>query len=268
MGVKQCELCDRPARMHCESDQASLCWECDAKVHGANFLVARHSRCLLCQSCQSPTPWRAEGARPGYAVSTCERCAAGSATEGRKDGGADGGPGGVGVAGEDEGEVGGEEADEDEDEEPEDDGVDEEGENQVVPWSMTPPPVSSSSSSEEEQEARRRERIGDFLKRTRENVDLPLSQEDVACSSSQPSYMTSDGATSRDRKRPNLLHDTSTSTSAVGDVRFHGNQGGPSSSPPGEFTPLIVLITEAIRKLTQKESRVLGIAEQSKKQQG
>ncbi|CAL9775814.1 unnamed protein product [Musa acuminata subsp. burmannicoides] len=245
MGVKQCELCDRPARMHCESDQASLCWECDAKVHGANFLVARHSRCLLCQSCQSPTPWRAEGARPGYATSTCERCAAGCATDGRKDGGADAGPGGVGVAAEDEGEMGGEEADEDEDEEaeePEDDGVDEEGENQVVPWSMTPPPVSSSSSSEEEQEAGRRERGGGFLKRTRVNVNLPLSQEDVACSSSQPSYMTSDDATSRDRKRPNPLR-ADTDTSALGDVRFHGNQGGLSSSHP-------------------------GIAEQSKKQQG
>ncbi|CAL9112674.1 unnamed protein product [Musa acuminata var. zebrina] len=223
MGVKQCELCDRPARMHCESDQASLCWECDAKVHGANFLVARHSRCLLCQSCQSPTPWRAEGARPGYAASTCERCAAGCATDGRKDGGADGGPGGVGVAAEDEGEAGGEEADE-EAEEPEDDGVDEEGENQVVPWSMTPPPVSSSSSSEEEQEAGRRESGGGFLKRTRVNVNLPLSQEDVACSSSQPSYMTSDDATSRGRKRPNPLR-ADTDTSAL-----------------GEFTPLIVPI--------------------------
>ncbi|RRT85119.1 hypothetical protein B296_00004621 [Ensete ventricosum] len=176
MGVKQCELCDRSARMHCESDQASLCWECDAKVHAANFLVARHSRWLLCQSCQSPTPWRAEGARPGHAISTCERCAAGCGTEGRMDRGADGGRGGVGVAEEDEGEGEGEEADE----EPEDDGVDEEGENQVVPWSMTPPPVSSSSSSEEE--AGRRESGGGFLKRTRENVDLPLSQVNLQTS--------------------------------------------------------------------------------------
>ncbi|RWW42278.1 hypothetical protein BHE74_00052186, partial [Ensete ventricosum] len=48
---------------------------------------------------------------------------------------------GVGFAEEDEGECGGEEVDDDEY-----DGVDEEGENQVVPWSMTPPPVASSSS--------------------------------------------------------------------------------------------------------------------------
>ncbi|KAJ8467264.1 hypothetical protein OPV22_029816 [Ensete ventricosum] len=221
MGVKQCELCDRSARMHCESDQASLCWECDAKVHAANFLVARHSRWLLCQSCQSPTPWRAEGARPGHAISTCERCAAGCGTEGRMDRGADGGRGGVGVAEEDEGEGEGEEADE----EPEDDGVDEEGENQVVPWSMTPPPVSSSSSSEEEQEETgRRESGGGFLKRTRENVDLPLSEEDVACSSFQPSYMTSDDVTYRDRKRPTIVRPNA-DTSVLRDVRFHSNQG-------------------------------------------
>ncbi|RWW84434.1 hypothetical protein BHE74_00006970 [Ensete ventricosum] len=188
MGVKQCELCDRSARMHCESDQASLCWECDAKVHGANFLVARHSRWLLCQSCQSPTPWRAEGARPGHAISTCQRCA-------------------------------------------------------VVPWSMTPPPVSSSSSSEEEQEeAGRRESGGGFLKRTRENVDLPLSQEDVACSSFQPSYMTSDDVTYRDRKRPTIVRPNA-DTSVLRDGRFHSNQGGMYSSN-------------------------LIIAEQSKKQQG
>ncbi|MQM19429.1 hypothetical protein Taro_052433 [Colocasia esculenta] len=49
--------------MYCESDQASLCWECDGKVHGANFLVARHMRSLLCRSCQAPTPWRASGSR-------------------------------------------------------------------------------------------------------------------------------------------------------------------------------------------------------------
>ncbi|KAL4347120.1 hypothetical protein GQ457_17G024250 [Hibiscus cannabinus] len=37
--MKSCELCMSAATTYCESDQASLCWHCDAKVHGANFLV-------------------------------------------------------------------------------------------------------------------------------------------------------------------------------------------------------------------------------------
>ncbi|KAF9670891.1 hypothetical protein SADUNF_Sadunf13G0116200 [Salix dunnii] len=65
----KCELCKSAARTYCESDQANLCWNCDAKVHGANFLVARHARALLCQSCQSLTPWKASGAQLGHAVS-------------------------------------------------------------------------------------------------------------------------------------------------------------------------------------------------------
>ncbi|KAK7852193.1 b-box domain protein 31 [Quercus suber] len=59
--MKKCELCDSPAKMFCESDQASLCWDCDAQVHGANFLVAKHSRRLLCHVCQSLTPWSGSG---------------------------------------------------------------------------------------------------------------------------------------------------------------------------------------------------------------
>ncbi|PPD68770.1 hypothetical protein GOBAR_DD34352 [Gossypium barbadense] len=54
--MKSCELCKLAATTSCESDQASLCWDCDAVVHGANFLVARHVRCLLCHACQSLTP--------------------------------------------------------------------------------------------------------------------------------------------------------------------------------------------------------------------
>ncbi|CAN1232138.1 B-box domain protein 31 [Linum perenne] len=72
--MKRCELCKSMARTFCESDQASLCWSCDAKVHGANFLVARHSRTLLCHLCQSPTPWQAAGAKLGHTVSFCLRC--------------------------------------------------------------------------------------------------------------------------------------------------------------------------------------------------
>ncbi|KAK9157035.1 hypothetical protein Scep_003609 [Stephania cephalantha] len=51
-----------------ESDQASLCWDRDSKVHCANFLVARHSRSLLCHSCQST------GVKLWPTVSVCERC--------------------------------------------------------------------------------------------------------------------------------------------------------------------------------------------------
>ncbi|CAA0825088.1 B-box type zinc finger family protein [Striga hermonthica] len=111
--MKWCELCKRTARIHCESDQASLCWSCDARVHSANFLVARHSRNLLCRACQCPTPWFASGAELGPTASACVKCA-----DRREDGG---------------------------DYPPE---VVEE--IPVVPWS---PPAESSSSAEEEAEA-------------------------------------------------------------------------------------------------------------------
>ena len=75
---KSCELCKQTARIHCESDQASLCWDCDGKVHSANFLVARHSRNLLCRVCQSPTPWAAAGSRLEATYSACRRCATGA----------------------------------------------------------------------------------------------------------------------------------------------------------------------------------------------
>lgn len=175
LGSKQCELCDRPAMMRCESDQASLCWECDAKVHGANFLVARHSRCLLCRSCQSPTPWWAEGARLGHTVSVCERCAA---EDGDRGGG---GSSGAGRGEEGEGEEPARELveeDERDEEEEEQEGDDDEGENQVVPWSLTPPPAvaSSSSGEEEEQQQSPAANRGGFLKRKRENADLTVAQ--------------------------------------------------------------------------------------------
>ncbi|CAL1393918.1 unnamed protein product [Linum trigynum] len=122
--MKRCELCKSVAKTFCESDQASLCWSCDAKVHGANFLVARHSRALLCHLCQSLTPWQAAGAQLGHTVSFCLRCANGDTHEE---------------------ESGSEESELDEE--------DEDADNQVVPWSAsatTPPPPSSSSSSSSE----------------------------------------------------------------------------------------------------------------------
>ncbi|KAI5381216.1 hypothetical protein KIW84_UN0917 [Lathyrus oleraceus] len=49
--------------------------DCDAKGHSANFLVARHSRSLLCDLCHSRTPWTGLGPKlwPSTA-SSCGRC--------------------------------------------------------------------------------------------------------------------------------------------------------------------------------------------------
>ncbi|CAA6671140.1 unnamed protein product [Spirodela intermedia] len=47
---RACELCEGEAAVHCESDSAFLCWACDAAVHGANFLVARHRRRSRCRN--------------------------------------------------------------------------------------------------------------------------------------------------------------------------------------------------------------------------
>ncbi|CAN4104859.1 unnamed protein product [Withania somnifera] len=136
--MKFCELCKGLARMYCESDSASLCWNCDAKVHSANFLAARHSRSLLCQVCQSPTAWSAAGAKVGKTVSVCDRCVDGyyntdevEESESLND---------EGSYTEDE-----ENDYEDEDE----DEVDSE-DIQVVPWSTTPPPPPASSTSSED----------------------------------------------------------------------------------------------------------------------
>ncbi|XP_013618284.1 PREDICTED: protein BFR2 [Brassica oleracea var. oleracea] len=186
---KKCDLCDGVARMYCESDQASLCWNCDAKVHGANFLVAKHTRCLLCSACQSPTPWKATGLRLGPTFSVCDSCVALKSAVG----------GGAGVGADQSQEVNegqlrrrdddgdsaesyddGEDEDEDEEysdeDEEEDDADDEEAENQVVPWSAAAaaqlPPVMSSSSSNGGG--------GDLAaKRTRD-----YSDEEIGCSSS------------------------------------------------------------------------------------
>ncbi|KAF9666854.1 hypothetical protein SADUNF_Sadunf16G0272100 [Salix dunnii] len=187
--MEGCELCGRSARMFCESDQASLCWDCDEKVHSANFLVAKHCRTLLCQVCQSPTPWKSSGSKLPPTVSVCESCfaihnnknnnlqaqnamasnqesreAGNDLEESENDQESDGD--GDGDTDDD-----GDEYDEEEDEE-------EDGDNQVVPWSVPTassssspaPPVSSSSSSDEEISCAGR---NGFLKRMRDcNVDL------------------------------------------------------------------------------------------------
>lgn len=171
--MKECELCGKLARMYCESDQASLCWDCDEKVHGANFLVAKHLRSLLCNICQSPTPWQASGRTLTPTVSVCQSCrlchenvceSIGDSDDVEED--VDDNEVDIFDSEDDDGII--------EEEEEEDKDVDEDeegGENQVVPWSHSPPlppPAASSSNSGEEE---------DFLvsKRNRHNADLEYS---------------------------------------------------------------------------------------------
>ncbi|XP_068639121.1 B-box zinc finger protein 32-like [Aristolochia californica] len=52
MKPQVCELCNGGASVYCISDSAFLCWDCDASVHGANFLVARHVRRIMCARCK------------------------------------------------------------------------------------------------------------------------------------------------------------------------------------------------------------------------
>ncbi|WJX22183.1 hypothetical protein P8452_11513 [Trifolium repens] len=128
---KKCELCKNPAKLFCESDQASLCWECDAKVHTANFIVTKHHRFLLCHICQSLTPWHGTGPKFVPTISLCNHC--------------------VSVSNNNNGHHDQDDDDDDdtEDDDDDDDDVDdgEDEENQVVPWKSTPPPPVSSSSS-------------------------------------------------------------------------------------------------------------------------
>lgn len=118
--MKKCELCNSPAKLFCESDQASLCWECDAKVHSANFLVTKHHRFLLCHICHLLTAWHGTGPRFVPTISFCNNCTVSNNNN-----------------------------DDDEDTETEESYEDdeEEEENQVVPWTSTPPPPVSSSSN-------------------------------------------------------------------------------------------------------------------------
>jgi hypothetical protein len=126
---KKCELCKNPAKLFCESDQASLCWECDAKVHTANFIVTKHHRFLLCHICQSLTPWHGTGPKFVPTISLCNHC--------------------VSVSNNNNGHHDQDDVDDDDTEDDDDDDVDdgEDEENQVVPWKSTPPPPVSSSSS-------------------------------------------------------------------------------------------------------------------------
>ncbi|KAI0527294.1 hypothetical protein KFK09_002893 [Dendrobium nobile] len=216
--MKGCELCDRAARMYCESDQASLCWECDAKVHGANFLVARHPRVLLCRSCQAQTPWRAAGARLSPTFSVCESCMAGgkasSAVEGEEmEGEAEGG--GDMMEEDEEDDYDDEVSDSEEEEEEEEE---EEGENQVVPWTQTSPPPASSSSGEESSWTGRAGAV--LFNQMRGNADL-ASQLDLTCSNSNRSHLAAAAtplarSTEKDRRGSLLRQANSSSVARAG----------------------------------------------------
>ncbi|XP_022721076.1 putative zinc finger protein CONSTANS-LIKE 11 isoform X2 [Durio zibethinus] len=175
--MKKCELCNSLAKVYCESDQANLCWDCDSRVHGANFLVAKHLRTLLCRLCQSPTPWNGSGPKLGPTLSVCDSCVNRNACreeinneeETRDDNNED--------------DLGGEDDSSEDDDD--DSGGDEE--NRVVPWSSTPP-VSSSSTSEESstrldstQEGASQSRTVLSLNRTLDTVE-PASRDHSGCS--------------------------------------------------------------------------------------
>ncbi|KAG8498255.1 hypothetical protein CXB51_006932 [Gossypium anomalum] len=179
--MKSCELCKLAATTSCESDQASLCWDCDAVVHGANFLVARHVRCLLCHACQSLTPWRATGSKLGRTVSVCERCIDGGDREESE------------AENDDDGDGEDDEGDDSDDDVSVGDDV-EDGDNQVVPWSTvanTPPPAPSSSSSDNysggEREVSRSTNLFS-LKRSRGNASDLHSEDDPDRLSSKRRY--------------------------------------------------------------------------------
>ncbi|KAK6149828.1 hypothetical protein DH2020_017353 [Rehmannia glutinosa] len=151
--MKKCELCEKVARMYCNSDQASLCWDCDSRVHAANFLVSKHIRTLLCHACQSPTSWTGSGPKLGPTVSVCEACVNGRDRNiyGDRD------PGNENSENDDS-EDEEEKSDDDEengdcDNHEEDD--DDDSENQVVP--LSPPPLLASTSSSSEESSSRRD---------------------------------------------------------------------------------------------------------------
>ncbi|GLU23467.1 hypothetical protein SLE2022_394680 [Rubroshorea leprosula] len=208
--MENCELCGGAARMYCEPDQASLCWDCDRKVHGANFLVAKHTRSLLCHACHRPTLWRASGQNLGRAVSACDSCVNVRCKDEERP---EEKPGEYG-----EDENSGDYDDDVEEEEEEVDSDDDEeegeqdGENQVVPWSKdtlpSPPVVSSDSSSGGEEEVISGIRGGGGCcgsKRMRENLAV-YSDDDIDCSSSHigSGALASGEAASRALKKQRL----------------------------------------------------------------
>ncbi|KAK4778567.1 hypothetical protein SAY86_006095 [Trapa natans] len=258
-GKRGCELCGRPARMYCESDQASLCWGCDERVHCANFLVAKHTRRLLCQVCLSPTPWAAAGPKLGTTVSVCDGCFESHGRdpevdlrvvkEGRRD--VDEGYSVNEVASDGDGEdndqkaeddneedqLEGEASMEDDDDDDEyDDDEEEDGENQVVPWSFDspPPPAASSSSSGEGSPAFARGRgvgcTGLGPKRVWDIAFINDSDDEIGCVSSQgtsrPFASTEEGPSGASLRPTKQQRFGESNTSSL----FHGEVSKPASA--------------------------------------
>ncbi|XP_077238465.1 B-box zinc finger protein 32-like [Tasmannia lanceolata] len=74
MKSRVCELCNGEASVYCVSDSAFLCFDCDARVHEANFLVARHVRLILCSRCDGFDGNRLSGVGSRPIRSICLSC--------------------------------------------------------------------------------------------------------------------------------------------------------------------------------------------------
>ncbi|XP_028772020.1 B-box zinc finger protein 32 [Neltuma alba] len=74
MKPRICELCSQEAYLYCASDSAFLCWKCDAKVHDANFLVARHIREVLCCDCKCFAGRQVSGSVVPLETMSCRNC--------------------------------------------------------------------------------------------------------------------------------------------------------------------------------------------------
>ncbi|KAF8389421.1 hypothetical protein HHK36_026116 [Tetracentron sinense] len=74
MKARVCELCNGEVFLYCTSDSAFLCWKCDARVHEANFLVARHVRRTVCSRCKGFDGNTVSGVGIHYLQSICRSC--------------------------------------------------------------------------------------------------------------------------------------------------------------------------------------------------
>ncbi|XP_015895718.1 B-box zinc finger protein 32 [Ziziphus jujuba] len=83
MKARVCELCSREAFLYCASDSAFLCFDCDVRVHGANFLVARHIRQSICSKCKDLSENLVTGGDVVFRhlLPVCRACSAGEVSD-------------------------------------------------------------------------------------------------------------------------------------------------------------------------------------------